>query len=93
MAIGLLSMPVPEPWRGEVGAGLCQVMVPAGGQKSEGGREEGREKRREGGKEGGRKGGRGLPNPSTAMLDLIPLAAARAVLELQDSPVLTSLID
>lgn len=90
MAIGLLSMPVPEPWRGEVGAGLCQVMVPAGGQKSEGGGEG----RKEGGKKRRREKRRErTPQPSTAMLDLIPLAAARAVLELQDSPVLTSPID
>jgi len=38
VAIALLSMPVPEPWGGEVGAGLCGVVVPARGQQREGGR-------------------------------------------------------
>lgn len=76
MAIAVLSMPVPESWGGEVGAGLCQVVIPAGGQKREGGRE-----------------GEDPPTLPLAMSDLIPLAEARAGLELQDSPILTSLID
>lgn len=39
VAIALLSMPVREPWGHEGGAGLCQMVDPAGGQKREGGRE------------------------------------------------------
>lgn len=42
--------------------------------------------------EGGREG-EDPPTPPLAMSDLIPLAAARAGLEMQDSPVPTSLID